>query len=245
MQAVSIVRPYRNNIVTLPLKQKEPRTTPVKKQTACVIKDAETLDAIKARLTASSKKYGLRNTAIFVLGINCGLRCGDLLQIRLQDIWDEGSKSVKRRFSVLEEKTRKVRTIGLSEQTASFLEEYILTLQDRSGYTPLFPSQKRGKHKDTENRVKDNTGCLTRKSMWGILNGVAKELGIEHLATHSMRKTFSYNVYTKYKGKLVADHYSALDVLQKVLNHSSSNVTLRYIGVEAEVEDEIYNGMSL
>lgn len=241
--ALKIV-PY-NNVYSFPVKKHIPRTTPVKQQAACVIKDRKVLKQIKEHLMRNSRKYGLRNTAIFVLGINCGLRCGDLLQIRLQDIWDESSKTVKERFCVLEEKTRKVRKIMLSEQTAGFLREYILTLPVRTPYTPLFPSQKKGAKKDASLRVKDDTGCLSRKSMWAILHEVSLQLGIEHLATHSMRKTFSYNVYTKYEGKLVADHYSALDILQKMLNHSSSNVTLRYIGVDADIEEEVYGGMSL
>lgn len=210
--------------------------------TARPVKDRETLEEIK-QLLMESGKYGYRNYAIFLLGINCGLRCGDVLQIRLKDIWDEEKQEVTG-LTVLEEKTRKTRkNIQFSEKIKEGLKGYILTLKDRDPESPLFPSRKKVKKK--EQGVKDNTGCLTTDSYNDILKEIRKKIGMEHLSTHSMRKTFGYNVYKRNAGKLIAGEYMAIDIVQQMLNHSSPAVTLRYIGIEEEVQNEIYRDMEL
>lgn len=229
-----------NNIIKFPTRS---ITTPVHTQAAIVIKDKETLNSIKEKLLYSSKKYGLRNYIIFVLGINCGLRCGDLLQIRLQDIWNFNTNTLLPKMYILEEKTHKRRSISFSEEMSDTLTEYILSLKDRTPYTPLFPSQKT--QAKTVNGVKDNTGCLSRKSYWKIMNDVAKALNIEHLATHSMRKTFGHNVMVQYKGQLIGGEFSPLDVLQQLYGHSTSSITLAYTGITEDIHDSIYKNMNL
>ena len=94
-------------------------------------------------------------------------------------------------------------------------------------------------------KKKDDTGCLNRNSYYNILREIRNELGIEHLGTHSMRKTFGYDVYQRYEGQLIAGHYSALDVTQRMLNHSSSYSTLQYIGIDDEIMEQVYDGTCL
>jgi integrase len=52
-----------------------------------------------------------------------------------------------------------------------------------------------------------------------------------------MRKTFGYHVYQQSKKNL--------GLVQKLLNHGSSAVTLRYIGIEEEDMDEAYVKLNL
>ncbi|MDT0761303.1 tyrosine-type recombinase/integrase, partial [Staphylococcus pseudintermedius] len=50
---------------------------------------------------------------------------------------------------------------------------------------------------------------------------------------HTMRKTFGYKYYNKTKD---------VGTLQKMFNHSSPAITLRYIGIEqAELDDALRN----
>ena len=49
--------------------------------------------------------------------------------------------------------------------------------------------------------------------------------------THTMRKTFGYHHYKKFKD---------IAMLQKIFNHCSPEVTLRYIGIEQEQIEESY-----
>ena len=52
---------------------------------------------------------------------------------------------------------------------------------------------------------------------------------MEHVGTHTMRKTFGYHVYQKTKDAVM---------LMKIYNHSDIHITLRYIGVEQDYIDE-------
>lgn len=60
----------------------------------------------------------------------------------------------------------------------------------------------------------------------------AQAVGVkERIGTHTLRKTFGYHHYKK---------YNDIVLLQKIFNHSSPSVTLRYIGIEQDTIDESY-----
>ena len=68
-----------------------------------------------------------------------------------------------------------------------------------------------------------------------ILNKGAQAVGIkEPIGTHTLRKTFAYWAYKQ---------GTSLELIQKILNHSSANVTLRYIGITQEQIDDVYRKM--
>ena len=70
---------------------------------------------------------------------------------------------------------------------------------------------------------------MERTAAYRIINKACKSIGIEGLiGTHTLRKTFGYHHYQKFKDVVI---------LQKIFNHSTPEVTLRYIGIE---EDEIF-----
>ncbi|WP_338070792.1 tyrosine-type recombinase/integrase [Enterococcus xiangfangensis] len=50
-------------------------------------------------------------------------------------------------------------------------------------------------------------------------------LNLDHLGTHTMRKTFGYTVYQNKKD---------IRLVMELLNHSSEKITLRYIGISEE-----------
>ena len=64
-----------------------------------------------------------------------------------------------------------------------------------------------------------------------------KNVGLNiNVGTHTMRKTFGYHHYQKFKD---------VAILQKIFNHSSPQVTLRYIGIEQDQIDESYTNFVL
>ena len=70
---------------------------------------------------------------------------------------------------------------------------------------------------------------MERTAAYRIINKACKSIGIEGLiGTHTLRKTFGYHHYQKFKDVVI---------LQMIFNHSTPEVTLRYIGIE---EDEIF-----
>lgn len=78
-----------------------------------------------------------------------------------------------------------------------------------------------------------NNRPITRERAYQIIKAAAEELGIDNVGTHTMRKTFGYTYYKKTKD---------VGTLQKLFNHSSPAITLRYIGIEqAELDDALRN----
>ena len=240
----------QNNIVPFPSRPNP--STPIKQQTTSPLKDKDLIEAVKEQLLYSSKKHGYRNYMIFLFAIHTALRMNDVLTIRLQDIWDEQTLSINPSCHILESKTHKIADLDFSQELRKELKEYILTIPNRTPYTPLFPSQKTQSKVIPKNNkgiptppTKDDTGCLSRKSMWKVLHTVGITLNIDHLACHTCRKTAAYHIYQSYKGQLIENQFSALDIVQQILNHSSSNVTLRYIGVTPDITHSVYRNLNL
>ena len=69
-----------------------------------------------------------------------------------------------------------------------------------------------------------------------------RELNIKgNYGTHSLRKCFGYHTYINN----VKDNPMILETLQRMLNHSSQSITLRYIGITKEVITDVYNSLNL
>lgn len=64
-----------------------------------------------------------------------------------------------------------------------------------------------------------------------IMYKVGKKLNIDYLGTHTMRKTGAYRVYEQ------TNHNIAL--VMKLLNHSSEDMTLAYLGLDQETREHI------
>lgn len=142
--------------------------------------------------------------------------------LRIADILSLDVKNVKGKgyIELREKKTNKYKKFPINK----FLQKEIYNfVKDRKSDEPLFLTQKDKR--------------LDRIQAYKILNKAAKiaEINI-HIGTHSLRKTFGYHHYKK---------FGNLPLLQKILNHSSSAVTLRYIGLEQEIIDESYNNFYL
>lgn len=198
---------------------------PVIRQTADPIKDKGVIKDIEEYLIHHGR-YGYRNWLIFCTGLNIGRRCSDLLKLRIKDVFD-GEKVVDTFSYIKESKTGKVAGIYLNPLLQKAIYNYIQSLPyfDLEDY--LFKSQK--------------GGCLTRKSYWRILHQVCEELNLGfRLSTHSMRKSWAYNLYQEYKGVTFQGGFDIVDQLQYMLNHSSRAITLRYIGIQQEDVQKLY-----
>ena len=181
------------------------------------IRDLKKIETIKKSL----KQQSLRDYCLFVVGINSGLRISDLLKLTVSDVID-GNK-LKDRIRLREKKTNKFKDFPLSDKTKSALKEYLSTRKYNEN-EPLFISRK-------------NKGFLLRQQAYKIINNVAKEVGIrEKIGTHTLRKTFGYHAYN--------NGYD-ITLIQKLFNHSSPSVTLRYIGITQDELDDVYLSLDL
>jgi len=169
------------------------------------IRDKQLIEDMKWSL---KKWCGKRDYILFLIGINTGLRVGDLLKLKVKDV------RRKKKIVIQEGKTKKKRTINLSN-IYDEIQEYINTLDSEW----LFPSRKGNKP-------------ITTTQAYRQLNKAAEMVDIdEGIGTHTMRKTFGYWFYKQTKD---------VAKLQKILNHSHPDITLRYIGItDEEIEKEL------
>jgi len=182
------------------------------------IRDPKAIAALKARLHQQS----LRDMAWFTLGINTGLRIGDLLRLKVGDVRPTPKQWVDR-LIVTEQKTGKRKDPPLSVPMKKALQEYLATRPEAQPTDPLFPSQRGGRP-------------LTRQAAWRILSEAAKAVGItEPIGTHTMRKSWGYHAR-----KAGID----LTIIQDVLNHSDPAVTYRYLGIDRDDRDQAYQSLN-
>lgn len=185
------------------------------------LKDKKQIESMKRVLKSNS----MRDYLLFVMGINVGLRISDLLSLRLSDVLTTNNK-VKAEVTVHEGKTNKVRTFTINKSTSNAIKEYLSTLDanyDMDMY--LFKSRK-GENK-----------AISRVQAWQILSDSAKLVGItDTIGTHTLRKTFGYWSYKQ-----------GIDItlLQRIFNHSTPAITLRYIGITKEDIVNVYNNLNL
>lgn len=182
------------------------------------IRERKVIERIKKIL----KSQNVRDYLLFVLGINSGLRVSDLLALKVSDVMDDIG-NVRDRISMREKKTGKSKDFPIGKNARKAIQEYMARIEPRNDL-PLFQSKK-------------GNGAITRVQAYRILNEAARTVGIkEKIGTHTLRKTFGYHAY-----KAGYD----LSQIQKLLNHSSPGVTLRYIGITQEQLDEIYMRLDL
>jgi integrase len=189
------------------------------------IKSTKDINKVKTYLRG---KENLRDYMLFCVGINIGLRAGDLLQLRISDVIDSSGK-LKESVVITEEKTNKRREFTLNNSAKAAINEYLDSLKTYAADDYLFSSRK-------------GSGSLTVESTHKIIKTTLRELNIKgNYGTHTLRKTFAYHTYINN----IKDNPSILETLQKVLNHSSSSVTLRYIGITKEVITDLYANLNL
>jgi len=182
------------------------------------LKNVKDINTIKQFLYGKSDK---RDYTIFVLGINIGLRAGDLLSLKFGDVTD--GKNIFEEVTIKEEKTKKIKTFSINDNAKSALQEYFNQFYGINLDNPLFGSRKGG-----------NLGV---RPLHAIIKDITTNLGIKgNFGTHTLRKTFAYH---RYVNKV------PLETIQKMLNHSSSAITLKYIGITKEVIVDCYRAINL
>lgn len=160
------------------------------------------------------KRQGLRNLLLFTVGTNCGLRISDILNLNVADVRHRDY------IDIIERKTNKAKRFPINSKLKPMFAKITY---NRRGDEPLFTS--------IFNNRMERTQC------YRIINKACKKAGIQYkIGTHTLRKTFGYHHYQKYKDVVM---------LQKIFNHSAPQITLRYIGIEQDKIDESYSNFIL
>lgn len=161
------------------------------------------------------KSKNERDYVLFMSGIYLGRRVGDLLTLRVMNVKNQDSIYFK------EEKTGKMIKIKINPELKKIYKKYT---QGKGGHEFLFKSRN-GKNKP-----------ITRVRAWQILNEAAEAIVYEErIGCHTMRKTFGHWLF---------NNGVPIEVIQDLFNHTSLEVTKRYIGINQDSKDAAISGLS-
>lgn len=155
-----------------------------------------------------------RDLLLWKMGINNGLRTGDLLRLKVKDVRKMRAGDI---ISIRETKTGKENTLMVNKAVYKALKGYLEKEQPDNG-DYLFPSQKGGHLQPlaVNKLMKKWTSAINLKGNFGC---------------HTLRKTFGFVQRV--------DFGVGFDVLCKRFNHSNPSITMRYLGIQ----DKEVNGI--
>ena len=160
-----------------------------------------------------------RNHLLFVMGINNGLRAGDLLQLKVEDV---RYLKTGEYLTIRESKTKKENILVMNKPVFKAIRYFMETVQPNDD-DYLFASRK-GSNKPltiqaVNNLVKKWTGEINLRGNYGA---------------HSLRKTWGYIQRTV--------HGVGFELIAKRFHHSNPAVTMRYLGIhDKEVHHTLMN----
>lgn len=204
------------------------------KEASRPIKNKNDVLRIQQRLKYSTEieEVGERNYMIFTLGVATGFRAGDLVKLTISDI----RKAVKKgEFLIMEGKKENHKNISKRKQKPRFaklqpsvkkrLNEYLKDIDIKNSKC----KKKRHRRLDSDYAFRSNKNKSEHISVDAIskeIKKVAEHYGLTNITSHSMRKTYAYNIYLITGKDLV--------VVQEMLCHESLKYTRDYIGLDRE-----------
>lgn len=169
-----------------------------------------------------------RNQLLVILGLNTALRVSDLLSLQWQDAYLFEWKKYREHICLVEQKTGKSSSIYVNQNIVKALQGYRLALlQEKKEPAPqdyLFSHTNKNEP-------------ITRVQAFRIIKKAASYYQIPGvICCHSLRKTFGYQAWRQ--GVPPA-------LLVNIYNHSSYEVTKRYLGIEQEDRDRIFQDIQI
>lgn len=175
------------------------------------IRDTKHIESIKKLLSGN-----LRDLLLFTMGINNGLRCVDLLKIKVGQVKDLKPGET---ITIKEQKTGKMNVLMVNKSVYKVLKDYIENVKPNDD-DYLFKSKK-GQNQP-----------LSVGSVNGMIKDWCKSIGIKYnVGSHSFRKSWGFHQRTRFG--------VGWELLCKRFNHSSPSVTMRYLGIQ----DKEVNGI--
>ena len=163
--------------------------------------------------------YHPRNHMFITMGLNTALRVSDLLRLKWCDVFDYDNVCYREHVFLVEQKTQKKSYIYINERVV----ETLLWYQNTYAYMPqpqeyLFSNE--------------NGTAISRVSAYRIVRLAAENCHIEGvISPHSLRKTFGYQAWIKGVSPVL---------LMDIYQHSSFEITKRYLGIEQDERDSVF-----
>jgi len=161
-------------------------------------------------MKAIIEQMSMRDRVWFILGCSTGLRISELLSLQVKDVFD--GKAIKPFFRLTGVRVKKgvARNVTVTPMTHQLLKEWL----GHVGNDPecfLFQSRE-GKNKP-----------ITRQQADVAIRKAARNLGLSgKVATHSMRKTFAWNIYE-------LGGYD-INLVREAVGHAYVTTTQAYLG---------------
>lgn len=165
-----------------------------------------------------------RNALLISLGMYTGFRISDLLTVKWQDIYDFKMKKAKNYLEIVEMKTNKSRRAYLNGNLRKQIKSYYFFIKNDVSIDD-------GDYIFVNGRSNDKPIC--RSTAYRIVRKAAQNTikSAEHISPHSMRKTLGYQA---------AKQGTAPVILMEFYNHSSYEITKRYLGLKEDELMEVY-----
>lgn len=193
--------------------------------TAQPIRKAEDLEHLKSYYKVQVPHP--RNYLLIITGLNTALRISDILSLRWSDVYDFKNKGLKDHIIIVEQKTGKNSSILMNQNLENALkgyQEYLIN--NENGIRPdlfLFAS------------LGFDNQPISRVQAFRIIKKAAKACNISGaVSCHSLRKTFGYHAWKQGISPVL---------LMNIYNHSSFQVTQRYLGIEQDDRDKVFENI--
>ena len=171
-----------------------------------------------------------RDRVMFALGIYTGRRISYLVSLNVRDVAyidRKGRLCICERLVIQERKTGKFADLIIQPKVRRILSKYLR--QRRKHCETLGALLNEPLLKSKKSR-RDGQYRITRRHALRVLTTAARDCGLNYkIGTHSLRKTFGY---------IQHENRTSIELIQKMLNHSSPEVTLSYIGITRDDMDE-------
>ena len=156
-----------------------------------------------------------RNHLLLVFGTHTALRISDILRLKWTDICD-GNGNYFTHIKITERKTGKTKLIALHKAIIRSLK--------------IYRPHRQGDFLFVSNRK--SLAPISRIQAWRILRSASLAIGIDtRVSPHSLRKAFGYWAWKSGISPVI---------LMDVYNHSSYEVTKRYLGIAQDEIDQAY-----
>ena len=185
------------------------------------IKNQENIQRLKDYFLGQ-KRY--RDYTLVTFGLNTALRISDLLSLTWKDVYQFDTHCFYTYVNVKEQKTGKMNQIYLNVAVIQALSLLLEHNPDISGDTYIFKSRK-------------GTQPISRIQAYRIIHDAGNALGFEtKVSCHSLRKTFGYQAWKQ--GAEPA-------LIMNIYNHSSYQITKRYLCIDQDDRDSLYQRVNL
>lgn len=169
-----------------------------------------------------------RNYTLVVMGLNTALRISDLLNLKWGDVYDNEHNRVNEYLYITERKTGKRQIVCLNDSSRQALQFY----HDSIKHSDRYPDKSTYLFFGKTYHI-----SMSRSQAYRIIRHAAEALSLgSHISPHSLRKTFGYYAWKNGASPVV---------LMSIYNHSSYEVTKRYLGIEQDDKDTIYRNLNL